>query len=55
MFSKGISQSLTQYKVAPATITAYLASPVATLKGTQEEKLEQVILQKFLANYLPDQ
>jgi hypothetical protein len=51
MFAKGISQSLAQYKVVPATITAYLASPVATLKGTQEEKLEQIILQKFLANY----
>lgn len=50
-FTKGITQSLTQFKAPQTAITAYLASPSATLKGSQEEKLEQIILQKFLANY----
>jgi hypothetical protein len=51
LFTKGITQSLAQYKVSAAATTAYLATAAATLKGTQEEKLEQVITQKFLGNY----
>jgi hypothetical protein len=51
LFSKGISQSLGQFKAPQNATTEYLSSASTTLKGTQEEKLEQIILQKFLANY----
>jgi hypothetical protein len=49
MFTKGITQSLEQYAVAQPAITSYLASPAAMLSGTEEGKLEQIIVQKFLA------
>ncbi|CAG5000807.1 hypothetical protein DYBT9275_02536 [Dyadobacter sp. CECT 9275] len=51
LFTKGITQSLTQYKVTNEATASYLASAAATLKGSQEEKLEQIIVQKFLGNY----
>lgn len=51
MYTNGISQSLTQFSVAPAAMSAYLASSTATLSGTVEEKLEQIIVQKFLGMY----
>lgn len=51
LFTKGITQSLEQFKASAAATTAYLASAATVLKGSQEEKLEQIITQKFLANY----
>ncbi len=51
LHTKGITQSLAYFKATPAATTAYLASAAVTLKGTSEEKLEQIITQKFLANY----
>jgi hypothetical protein len=51
MFIKGIQASLEQYNIAPAAITNYLNSASGTLAGTNEQKLEQIIIQKFLANY----
>lgn len=49
MYLKGITQSLEQYQAAAADSKIYLASAAAVLAGTVEQKLEQIIVQKFLA------
>ena len=49
LFTTGITQSMTQYSVPQAGLDAFLASAAGTLAGTNEEKLEQIIVQKFLA------
>jgi hypothetical protein len=51
MYSKGIQASLEQYAVDPSDITDYLTSGAGTLSGTDEEKLEQIAVQKWLAMY----
>jgi len=51
LYEKGIQASMEQYAVDPAAITNYLASPATILSGTEEEKLEQIIVQKWLAIY----
>ncbi|MHA4807996.1 SusD/RagB family nutrient-binding outer membrane lipoprotein [Flavitalea flava] len=51
LYRQGITQSLAQYNADPGASAAYLASPAATLSGTQEEQLEQIIVQKWLGNY----
>ncbi|HRE51396.1 MAG TPA: SusD/RagB family nutrient-binding outer membrane lipoprotein [Flavitalea sp.] len=48
LYEQGIAQALQQYNITPAT---YLASPAGTLAGSEEEKLEQIIVQKWLAIY----
>lgn len=48
LYADGIAKSLEQYSLDPA---AYLATPAATLTGSDEEKLEQIIVQKWLAIY----
>ena len=48
LYADGIKKALEQYEIDPAT---YLSSPAATLSGTDEEKLEQIIVQKWLAIY----
>lgn len=49
LYTKGITQSLTQYEVPQAAQDTYLASAAAVLAGSGEEQLEQIIVQKFLA------
>lgn len=49
MFRMGIESSLQQYGIAQAEIDAFMAQPVATLSGTEEEQLEQIIEQKYVA------
>ena len=51
LFTKGIVQSFEQYNVSQAQTNTYLASSTGTLSGTEEQKLEQIITQKFLAIY----
>lgn len=51
MYRQGIQLAMAQYGVAGAAITNYMASPAATLSGTDEEKLEQIIVQKWLGVY----
>lgn len=51
LYTTGIQTAMEQYEVASGDITAYLASPAGTLTGTEEEKLEQIIVQKWLAMY----
>lgn len=51
MYLEGIKAAMAQYGVAAGDITTYLASPAGTLTGTDEEKLEQIIVQKWLGIY----
>ncbi|MGX5820874.1 SusD/RagB family nutrient-binding outer membrane lipoprotein [Chitinophaga lutea] len=51
MYRQGIQAAMQQYGVAAGNITTYLASPAATLSGTAEQKLEQIIVQKWLGIY----
>ncbi|MBL7737183.1 MAG: SusD/RagB family nutrient-binding outer membrane lipoprotein [Chitinophagaceae bacterium] len=51
LYVEGIRKSLQYYNVAEPDIVDYLASPAGTLTGSDEEKLEQIIVQKWLANY----
>ncbi len=51
LYASGITQSLTQYEVPGGARDTYLASAAAVLAGTSEEKLEQIIVQKFLAMF----
>ncbi|AUD06252.1 SusD/RagB family nutrient-binding outer membrane lipoprotein [Spirosoma pollinicola] len=51
LYTEGITASMTLAGLTPAQITAYLtANPaVATLSGTNEEKIAQIITQKYIA------
>ena len=51
LFEEGIRLAMTQYNVAAGDIDTYLASPSGELAGTDEEKLEQIIVQKWLGIY----
>ncbi|MEX2231373.1 MAG: SusD/RagB family nutrient-binding outer membrane lipoprotein [Cyclobacteriaceae bacterium] len=49
LFSLGIQRSMEQYGVDPADIATFMAQPLATLSGTGEAQLEQIITQKYAA------
>ncbi|MCR6722537.1 MAG: SusD/RagB family nutrient-binding outer membrane lipoprotein [Chitinophagaceae bacterium] len=51
MFETGIQLAMSQYGVSSGNITTYLASPSGILSGTEEERMEQIIVQKWLATY----
>lgn len=51
LFEAGIQLATEQFKVPAGDINTYLATAAATLAGTDEEKLEQIIIQKWLATY----
>lgn len=51
LYASGIQLAMEQYGVAPGDITTYLGSAAGTLSGTEEEQLEQIIVQKWLAIY----
>jgi hypothetical protein len=51
MFRQGIQLAMAQYGVSAGNITTYLGSPAALLAGTDEQKLEQIIVQKWLGIY----
>lgn len=52
MYRNGITASLEQYEIPVANANAYMSSPAATIaNGTEEEKLENIIVQKYLAIY----
>ncbi len=51
LFQDGIRQAMAQYNVATTDINNYLASPSGQLAGTDEQKLEQIAVQKWLATY----
>jgi hypothetical protein len=48
-YVEGITASMTEAGVAPAAITAYLATAAGTLSGTTAQQVEQVITQKYIA------
>ncbi len=49
LFAAGIQAAMDQYGIAASSTTAYLASSAGMLAGTTEQKLEQIIVQKWLA------
>lgn len=51
MFTEGIKAAMSQYGVAGSDINNYVASASGILAGTEEEKLEQIIVQKWLGIY----
>lgn len=50
-YVNGITASMQDAGVAATDITAYLLTPNATLAGTNAQKLQQIIEEKFIANY----
>ena len=50
-FRKGIRANMEQWGTAEGDITTFLATPTATLVGSEEEKLEQIAIQKWIALY----
>jgi hypothetical protein len=48
LYRTGIQLAMEQYGVPEASITAFLASSPATLAGTEEQQLEQIINQKYI-------
>jgi hypothetical protein len=51
LFEEGIQMAMEQYNVDASAISSYLSSSSATLSGTDEQKLEQIIVQKWIGNY----
>jgi hypothetical protein len=51
MYTKGIQTSLQYYSVDQTASNNYTASAAGILSGTDEEKTEQIIVQKWVANY----
>ncbi len=51
LYREGIQAAMELYSVDQAEIDTFLAGSAGTLTGTDEEKLEQIINQKYLAIY----
>lgn len=51
LYRRGIELSMERFEIDAAPAADFLAQPVATLQGTEEEQLEQIIEQKWVANY----
>ncbi|MCB0658110.1 MAG: SusD/RagB family nutrient-binding outer membrane lipoprotein [Saprospiraceae bacterium] len=52
MFQEGIRQSMMMWNVDDGAIDAYLASaPLAQLTGTQDEMIEKIATQRWIADY----
>ncbi|HRE49783.1 MAG TPA: SusD/RagB family nutrient-binding outer membrane lipoprotein [Flavitalea sp.] len=51
LFASGIQAAMSQYGVAEGDIADYLVSPSGILAGAEEERLEQIIVQKWLGIY----
>ena len=49
LYRTGIQLAMEQYGVAADSITTFLASSPATLSGTGEQQLEQIINQKYVS------
>ena len=49
LFSDGISKAMEMVTVAPNDITSFLSTGEATLTGIEEDKLKQIIEQKFIS------
>lgn len=51
LYENGIQKAMEQYEVPGSAIASYLSSSEGALSGTDEEKLESIIVQKYLAMY----
>ncbi len=52
MYENGLRAAMKLYKIDDASIDQFIASsPMGKLKGSQEEMLEQINVQKWIANY----
>lgn len=49
LYRRGIELSMEQYGVSGTAINDFLASSAATLSGTDEQQLEQIIVQKYIS------
>tara|TARA_R110002049_G_scaffold28018_5_gene96678 strand:- start:35017 stop:36534 length:1518 start_codon:yes stop_codon:yes gene_type:complete len=49
LYQNGISIAMEQYGVDATAISEFLSSPWGTLSGSEEQKLEMIITQKYLA------
>lgn len=49
LFTEGIQNAMQMYNVSTSDINTFLATPAGTLAGTDEEKLKQIIEQKYIA------
>lgn len=52
MHREGIRQAMELYDVDPGDINAYLDSDAGRLDGSYEENLEEIIVQKYLSNFM---
>lgn len=51
LYTTGIGLSMDNFEVDAGDKSTYLSQGVATLNGSEEEKLEMIIIQKWIANY----
>ncbi len=51
LYRNGITLSMQQYNVAQQDINDYLAGSYGSLAGDDEERLREIIIQKYLANF----
>jgi len=49
-YTSGIQKAMAMYNVPGASVSAFLSSPAGTLTGLEEDKLKQIIEQKYIAN-----
>jgi len=50
-YANGITASMTDAGVSAANISGYLATPAGTLTGTNAQQLQQIIEEKYVANF----
>lgn len=51
LYATGINLSMDNFEVDGADKLTYISGDAGTLTGTDEEKLEMIIIQKWLGNY----
>lgn len=51
LFTQGIRLAMERYNVSSDDINDYLASPAGLLTGSEEDQLQEIIVQKWLGNY----
>ena len=51
LYRTGIQKSMEQYEIDEEAVTAFLSQPVGTLSGTEEERFENIVTQKYIAMF----
>lgn len=49
LYRDGITKAMKQYDISDVSISNFLSHSAATLSGTNEQKLEQIIVQKYIS------